>query len=419
MADHPSDNNPLPYGESRREVSSSAFMEPGSFSSRWSDITLLQERRHCVVYTGVRYGRRFLLKTLRPGHAGLTEYRQLQEKEFRLGISLNHPNIAATYSYEDVPGIGTCIVQEYIDGVDLSGWLAAKPSAAARRRVLMQLLDALEYLHDRQLVHHDLHCGNILITRNGGNLKLIDFGLSDTDDSAACLRCSEQNETLSPNDVRRDIARLAPLMRLLFPHRCLLICRRCATGRYANISALRRALLRRQRWFVVFFMSLFFLLFAVSGVLLYLSWNERNESSSMRELAESRKELEETRQVINNGIDTAEIRAVLDSIYRPVYDSLKLPDARYQDVARTYIMYVPKPLLEYNRLIARYPVGSVQYSAFSDAWLNMYTKEVNKLYKMVESLPYSSIEFGEGRLSESEFNRLKQYQVDIVNRHRR
>ena len=245
----------------------------------------------------------------------------LHEKEFRLGMSVSHPAIAATYSYEEVPGLGICIVQEYIDGQPLAEWLEGNPSTAARHRVLEQLLDALEYLHGRQLVHHDLKSGNILITRNGQNVKLIDFGLSDTDDSL----------TPRSNDTREDIRRLAPLLQLLFPHRYVLVRQSCAAGHYPNIAALRRAIQTRQnllRWLPI----------ALSVLLLMVSFLM---------LTRMQRQVEETQAALNYGVDTTEIRAVFDSIYHPVYDSLLLPDARYYEVAHLYFAYLPKPMNEY------------------------------------------------------------------------
>ena len=161
--------------------SSSSFIVPAEFSSEWRDVTLMQRHSHTLIYTATRYGRRFLLKTLSPDVASLTDYRIQQEQEFQLGVQLVHPNIAATYSLEQVDGVGRCIVQEWIDGVTLGEWVSAKQPNIVRERIFAQLLDALEYLHGLQLVHHDLKPDNILITRNGANVKLIDFGLSATD----------------------------------------------------------------------------------------------------------------------------------------------------------------------------------------------------------------------------------------------
>ena len=40
----------------------------------------------------------------------------------------------------------------------------------------------MQYIHNKQLIHKDLKPNNILITYNGNNVKLIDFGLADCDD---------------------------------------------------------------------------------------------------------------------------------------------------------------------------------------------------------------------------------------------
>lgn len=240
--------------------SSSDFITPADFSADWHDITLVQQRAHTHIYTATRYGRRFLLKALAPDSAGLTDYRLQQEQEFQLGVQLVHPNIAATYSLEDVSGIGRCIVLEWIDGITLGEWVGGKPAHDARERALNQLLDALEYLHSLQLVHHDLKADNILITRNGANVKLIDFGLSATD------------ATLSPvpNDPRADIRSLGKLMPFLLPTRRCLV-RRCCDGGFANIAALRHVLTRRKRVRQLLPIVLSVVLLAVATILFYLS----------------------------------------------------------------------------------------------------------------------------------------------------
>ena len=234
--------------------SSSDFIVPADFSSEWRDITLKQNHSHTQIYTASRYGRRFLLKALAPEASGLTDYRIQQEQEFQLAVQLVHPNIAAIYSLEEISGVGRCIVQEWIDGQTLGEWLQTKPSKTSRERVLNQLMEAMEYIHSRQLVHRDLKSDNILITRNGTNVKLIDFGLSLTDD------------TLSPltNDPRKDIIALQQL----FPDIC-------PKGSFANIAALRRAINRRKRLIRLLPVILSALLLLAAITLFYLSWHER------------------------------------------------------------------------------------------------------------------------------------------------
>lgn len=190
-------------------TSSSGFIFSDTWKDEWTDLTLFQERKNCLIYSGVRYDRRFLIKALRPEHRELTEYRQMQQREFRIGIALSHPNIATTYSLETVGELGECIVQEYIEGQTLSQWLTTKPSWAARERTASQLQEVLEYLHAKQLTHRDLKGDNILITRNGSHVKLIDFGLSETDDS---IYASVEN-------IHNEGARVRELLQQIYPRR--------------------------------------------------------------------------------------------------------------------------------------------------------------------------------------------------------
>lgn len=236
--------------------SSSDFIVPSDFSSQWRDISLVQNHSRTQIYLATRYGRRFVLKALAPEVASLTDYQIQQEQEFQLAIQLVHPNIAATYSLEEIDGVGRCIVQEWIDGITLGEWLRTKPSKAARKRVFSQLMDALEYIHSLQLVHHDLKPDNILITRNGANVKLIDFGLSATDATITSV----------PNDPRKDIEAL----QRLFPDIC-------PKGQFFRLSDLRNAINRRKRFIRLMPVILSALLLAAAITLFYLSWHERHK----------------------------------------------------------------------------------------------------------------------------------------------
>ncbi len=217
------------------DISDSGFISPAAFSADWQDIALLQQRNHNCLYTASRYGKRYVLKGLSADCQSLTDLLLLQQKEFSLGIALSHPNIAETYSLEQVEGCGRCIVMEYVDGMTLAEWLSTNPSHSARQRAMMQLLDALEYIHSLQLVHHDLKSSNILITRNGQNVKLIDFGLSELD-------------TTNPqNDIQHDIQKFGQMLQLLFPARYKRLRQQCQNGRFVNMAAIRLSIEKRQR----------------------------------------------------------------------------------------------------------------------------------------------------------------------------
>jgi len=106
------------------------------------------------------------------------------EKEFDLGFMLDHPNIVR-YISKGTDKDGIYILTEYIDGQTLSDFRLNNPDFFKKeeniRKLLLQLLSALDYLHNRQIVHLDIKPDNIVITNNGNNIKLIDLGLSYSD----------------------------------------------------------------------------------------------------------------------------------------------------------------------------------------------------------------------------------------------
>jgi len=213
-----------------------------------------------------RQGRWFLLKGLKTEYRSKPVYLELLKKEYALMVQLDHPNIVKAYAKEMNDEMGPCIVMEYIDGVRLDEFLKTKPSKQARRKVVDQLVDALAYIHSKQIVHRDLKPSNILITRNGNNVKIIDFGLSDADDFAILKQTAGTVKYMAPEhknrlyetnakgfliDSKSDIYAFGLLLSEIFPHRYRHIAAKCTREnperRYADMEAVRKALERNDR----------------------------------------------------------------------------------------------------------------------------------------------------------------------------
>ena len=127
-------------------------------------------------------GKAVAIKSLKPRYIGNPIHEGLLEKEFEIGASLDHPGICRTLDFVPIDGYGNCIITEWIDGETLDKVLEdGRLTPGLARKIIIELCDVLDYLHHRQIVHRDIKPGNVMITRNGNNVKLIDFGFADTD----------------------------------------------------------------------------------------------------------------------------------------------------------------------------------------------------------------------------------------------
>ena len=238
-------------------IDSSFIVSPlnAEFSDVWSEPELLSAKGHNAIYVATRFGRRYILKALAESFKESTPHIEMLRKEFSIGVGLDHLNIVRLLDFGHMDSIGWYIQMEYIDGITLDQFLETKPSTATRRKLISQLLDALSFLHERQIIHRDIKPSNILITRNGSNVKLIDFGVSDTDDYVTFKQPAGSVSYIAPEqlagkpiDNRADIYAFGRILELVFPHRYRHIASRCtcvhAAHRYPSCARVIRALKR-------------------------------------------------------------------------------------------------------------------------------------------------------------------------------
>ena len=272
-------------------------------SGSFTDRSLIAEHGMYVLVKAKRLGKWFKLKALSGQFASDGLHRELLKKEFELGFPLEHPNVVRTYDFVHDLELGDCIVQEYVQGVRLDEWLPTA-SKKARCRAVGQILDAMAYFHSQGVVHRDLKPSNILVTDNGSDVKIIDFGLSDADRYAILKQpagtewfsAPEQlgnasdagkgdSGTANPSpagsytDVRADIysfGRILPLFRLGGVYSR--IARKASASdpkkRYANVEEIRSEI-RRAHIPAVACGSVLFLLLIAGGVFAVVSYQRK------------------------------------------------------------------------------------------------------------------------------------------------
>ena len=245
--------------DSNSYISSSGIIPSSvNLSDRhFTDFEELPSSGHNLLIKAKRFGMWFLLKSVKPIFSDNDFYSALLTKEFELGVGMRHPNIVRYYDFDEVRPYGKCIVMEYVEGISLDEFLKTNPDLLWREQIVDELLSALEYIHASGVVHKDLKPQNLIVTRNGNHLKVIDFGLSDSDTSAILKQPSGTRHYSAPEqfqngmivDERADVFAVGQLLKDLFPNPNLRIRRVIAQctrqdreQRLANVAAVRKAL---------------------------------------------------------------------------------------------------------------------------------------------------------------------------------
>jgi predicted Ser/Thr protein kinase len=146
--------------------------------------------------------REVALKVLRVDSADL---RDRFLREARLAARLQHPNIVTIYdvgAHEDQP----FIAMEFIAGETLGQLVHRQaPLALSRRIALMeQVCVGLAYAHRHGIVHRDVKPANLMISRDSGVLKVLDFGVAgrvDADPGAQGQMLMGTPNYMSPEQV--------------------------------------------------------------------------------------------------------------------------------------------------------------------------------------------------------------------------
>ena len=113
---------------------------------------------------------------------------------------LNHQNIVGVYDAAQNDGV-SYIVMELVQGRTLAMISPAEMTVHTALRYILELLEALAFAHENNVVHRDVKPANIMVL-SGGAIKVMDFGLS--------RRTSEMSSVTNAGEIVGTIAYLSP-----------------------------------------------------------------------------------------------------------------------------------------------------------------------------------------------------------------
>ena len=170
-------------------------LTPGQTFAGYTILQLLGSGAMGEVYLAEhpRLPRRDALKVLAQDVSTDPTYRERFNREAQNAATLSHPNIVAVYDRGEHEG-QLWISMAYIEGTDAARLLKERyrkgmpPDEVVR--IVAAVADALDYAHQRQLLHRDVKPANILLAEldsGGWRAMLADFGIARRVDDSTSL----------------------------------------------------------------------------------------------------------------------------------------------------------------------------------------------------------------------------------------
>jgi serine/threonine protein kinase len=153
----------------------------GEYINNYEIDEIIDEGGMSTVYVGIHkyLKRKAAVKMLNPILEKNPMYRKRFINEAKLLSKLNHQNIISLFDYVE-NDLGVFLITEYVKGQTLDEYvdLVTGPMPETKAvKIIVQILDAVSYMHSKNMIHRDIKPSNIMI-KHDNTVKLIDFGIA-------------------------------------------------------------------------------------------------------------------------------------------------------------------------------------------------------------------------------------------------
>ena len=400
--------NPLCFSQNPSEIWGDDNVR---MNSDYCNFVELQSSGFFRLVIATRFGRKVMLKTLKEEVKDTLKYKEILRKEFDILMSLNSDNIVNVITWEEaIIGIGSCIVMEYVDGQTLDKFLANNPTKKDTLIVLAELLKAVEYVHDKQIIHRDIKPTNIMVLSDGHHIKLIDFGLADSEAYEILKQpCGTEGyisaeQKCGVNDVRNDIYSIGCIMKEMrlgwqyqgIIKKCLSSLEKRPTSTMELLSMVESVSRRRA---VGLKAMLFFSSFTIVGICWYYyhvsqiqSYDNDMEQTVTTDTSDAEILLEsnppsETLTYTDYTRVLSEVKKIIDEDVKPI-DAMMDTITRMNNVPSSYFTFLENESEKLNELAQRHrgEINPSNFNAFYSEMMSYYKSKTDKWKGILERL---------------------------------
>jgi hypothetical protein len=158
------------------------------------------------------------VKTIRPEHGGVAEYRKRFRREQEEFVGIEHENLCCSFDWNKEEEGLLWLAMPWIEGDDLGSVVRRRRRLDPRRAaaLIAQAADGLHALHEQAgKAHRDVHPGNLMVKADD-HLVVIDFGLAKRFDHPSGSPPEEQRNRWASTEARlgRKVTRCSDIYSL-------------------------------------------------------------------------------------------------------------------------------------------------------------------------------------------------------------